>query len=136
MKKTISKLATVIVVAVLSSAIIISCGPEEQPGGNNGGGNDDVPATPSTISVTGVSLNKNSLNLEEGGSESLVATVAPSNATNKAVNWTSSAPGVATVDGNGKVTAVKAGSATITVTTNSPNKKGKQLSTKCQVKVK
>ena len=130
MKKTISKLATVIVVAVLSSAIIISCGPEEQPGGNNGGGNDDVPATPSTISVTGVSLNKNSLNLEEGGSESLVATVAPSNATNKAVNWTSSAPGVATVDGNGKVTAVKAGSATITVTTSDGSKKSD-----CEVKV-
>ena len=130
MKKTISKLATVIVVAVLSSAIIISCGPEEQPGGNNGGGNDDVPATPSTISVTGVSLNKNSLNLEEGESESLVATVAPSNATNKAVNWTSSAPGVATVDGNGKVTAVKAGSATITVTTSDGSK-----TSKCEVKV-
>ncbi len=130
MKKTISKLATAIAVAVLSSAIIISCGPEEQPGGNNGGGNDDVPATPSTISVTGVSLNKNSLNLEEGRSESLVATVAPSNATNKAVNWTSSAPGVATVDGNGKVTAVKAGSATITVTTSDGSK-----TSKCEVKV-
>lgn len=130
MKKTISKVATAIAVAVLSSAIIISCGPEEQPGGNNGGGNDDVPATPSTISVTGVSLNKNSLNLEEGESESLVATVAPSNATNKAVNWTSSAPGVATVDGNGKVTAVKAGSATITVTTSDGSK-----TFKCEVKV-
>ncbi|MBQ1649149.1 MAG: Ig domain-containing protein, partial [Bacteroidales bacterium] len=130
MRKTISKVATAIAVAVLSSAIIISCGPEEQPGGNNGGGNDDVPATPSTISVTGVSLNKNSLNMEEGESESLVATIAPSNATNKAVNWTSSAPGVATVDGNGKVTAVKAGSATITVTTSDGSK-----TSKCEVKV-
>ncbi|MBR5661529.1 MAG: Ig-like domain-containing protein [Bacteroidales bacterium] len=130
MRKTISKVATAIAVAVLSSAIIISCGPEEQPGGNNGGGNDDVPATPSTIAVTGVSLNKSSLSLEEGGSESLVATVAPSNATNKSVNWTSSAPGVATVDGNGKVTAVKAGSATITVTTSDGSK-----TSKCEVKV-
>ena len=80
MRKTISKVATTIAVAVLSSAIIFSCGPDEQPSGNNGGGgNNDGPVTPSTIAVTGVSLNKSTLSLEEGGSESLVATVSPSN---------------------------------------------------------
>ena len=129
MKKTIFKVATAIAVTILSSAIIFSCGPEEQPGGNNGG-NDNVPVTPSTIAVTGVSLNKSSLSLEEGGSETLVATVTPDNATNKAVNWKSSASGVATVDGNGKVTAVKTGTATITVTTSDGSK-----TASCEVKV-
>ncbi len=72
--------------------------------------------------VTGVSLNKDSLSLEPGGSEALTATVTPDNATNKNVTWSSSAEGVATVDANGKVTAVDAGTAVITVTTEDGNK--------------
>ena len=74
------------------------------------------------ISVTGVTLNKTSLTLNVGASETLTATVTPSNATNKSVTWTSSNTGVATVDSNGKVTAVSAGSATITVKTNDGGK--------------
>lgn len=125
-------MASAILFAVLSSAIIISCGPEEQPSGGNGNnsGNNDVPDTPPTVAVTGVSLNKSSLSLVEGGSASLVATVTPDNATNKAVSWKSSDSGVATVDGSGTVTAIKAGSATITVTTSD----GSKTST-CEVKV-
>jgi uncharacterized protein YjdB len=69
------------------------------------------------IAVTGVSLNRNSLTLNQGASETLTATVSPSNALNRNVSWSSSNPGVATVDNNGRVTAVSAGSATITVTT-------------------
>ena len=69
-----------------------------------------------TISVTSVSLNKNSTSIVEGGTETLTATVLPENATNKSVNWTSSNTNVATVSG-GVVTAVATGSATITVTT-------------------
>ena len=72
--------------------------------------------------MTGVSLNKQTLSLVEGGSETLTATVTPSNATNKSVSWKSSNTGTATVDNNGKVTAVKAGSATITVTTTDGSK--------------
>jgi len=71
--------------------------------------------------VTGVTLNKTSLSLAVGGSETLTATVAPSNATNKAVTWTSSDTTKATV-ANGVVTAVAAGSATITVKTEDGNK--------------
>lgn len=67
--------------------------------------------------VTGVSLNKDSLSLEPGGSEALTATVTPDNATNKNVTWSSSAPGVATVDASGNVTAVAEGTATITAAT-------------------
>ena len=71
---------------------------------------------PAIVPVTGVSLNKTELTLTEGNSETLTATVEPANATNKNVTWSSSAESVATVE-DGKVTAVGAGEATITVTT-------------------
>ena len=48
------------------------------------------------IEVTSVSLNKSALTLEIGDSETLIATVSPSNATDKSVTWTSSAQSVAT----------------------------------------
>ena len=70
-----------------------------------------------TIAVTGVTLNKATLSLIAGASETLTATVAPADATNKKVTWKSSNAAVASVDANGKVTGVKAGEATITVTT-------------------
>lgn len=69
-----------------------------------------------TVSVTGVSLNKNSTSITVGGAETLEATVAPSNATNQGVSWTSSNTSIATVSG-GTVRGVAEGSATITVTT-------------------
>lgn len=69
------------------------------------------------VSVTGVTLNKTTLKLGKGTSETLTATIAPANATNKKVTWTSSDPAVATVDASGKVTGVANGTATITVTT-------------------
>lgn len=68
---------------------------------------------PRPIEVTEVKLDKTELSMTEGEEASLTATVAPDNASNKTVTWTSSDPAVATVD-NGKVTAVKAGEATIT----------------------
>ena len=73
--------------------------------------------TDPTVHVTRVTLNKTSMTLAIGSSERLTATVSPSNATNKAVTWTSSNSAIARVDSNGNVTAVSAGSATITVTT-------------------
>jgi hypothetical protein len=69
-----------------------------------------------TVPVTGVSLNTNSLPLNFGAAQSLTATVSPGNATNKAVTWSSSDTGIATVD-KGAVTAIGQGIATITVTT-------------------
>jgi hypothetical protein len=71
---------------------------------------------PQNIPVNGVTLNPTLLSLFTGGSETLTATVEPSNATNKNVTWSSDKPEVATVE-NGKVTAKAAGTATITVTT-------------------
>ena len=75
-----------------------------------------------TYKVTGVSLNKTSLILTDGGSETLTATITPSNATNKNVTWSSNNTTVATVDNSGTVTAVGAGTAQITVTTEDGNK--------------
>lgn len=74
------------------------------------------------VAVTGVSLNKTSTSLIVGATETLTATVAPANATNQAVTWSSNNTAVASVDQNGKVTAVAAGTATITVTTQDGNK--------------
>ena len=76
-----------------------------------------APTPPATVNVTEVNLNKTTLPLVVGSSETLVPTVTPSNATDKTVSWSSDNTSVATVDANGKVTAVAAGSATITVTT-------------------
>ena len=64
--------------------------------------------------VTGVSLNTDSLTLEEGGTATLTATITPSNATDQNVTWSSDNESVATVDQNGRVTAVAQGGATIT----------------------
>ena len=76
-----------------------------------------VTVTAATVPVSGVTLNKTALSLPVGGTETLTATVAPDNATNKNVTWSSDHESVATVDATGKVTAVGAGTATITVTT-------------------
>ena len=68
------------------------------------------------VPVESVSLDKTTLGLTEGETARLTATVEPSNATNKSVTWSSDNESVATVT-NGVVTAVGAGTATITVTT-------------------
>ncbi|MBR5661329.1 MAG: Ig-like domain-containing protein [Bacteroidales bacterium] len=77
---------------------------------------------PDIVPVEGVSIDKASITLVEGESETLSATVSPSNATNTFVSWSSSRPDVAVVDGDGKVTAVKTGSATIMVITTDGSK--------------
>lgn len=69
------------------------------------------------IAVTDVTLNNTTLALDTGKTGQLSATVAPSNASNKSVSWSSDTTAVATVDSSGKVTAVKAGTAKITVKT-------------------
>lgn len=71
----------------------------------------------STKPVTGVTLNKTSIILNEGSTTTLVATVTPNDATNKDVTWSSSNTSVATVNSSGKVTAKSSGNAVITVTT-------------------
>lgn len=78
---------------------------------------------PAYEAVTGVSLDKTTAKLtEKGQTVELKATVAPATASIKAVNFATSNAAVATVDANGKVTAVANGTATITVTTEDGNK--------------
>ncbi len=84
-----------------------------------------------TVAVSGVTLDKTSLELTEGENETLKATVKPDNATNKKVTWMSDKADIASVDGNGKVTALKAGVATVTVTTEDGGK-----TAACKVNVK
>ena len=71
---------------------------------------------PTTVNVTGITLSQTEAAMTVGGETlTLTATVAPDDATDKTVTWTSSDPTVATV-ANGVVTAVAAGTATITAT--------------------
>lgn len=88
-----------------------------------------VNVAPSYVAVSEVSLNHSTLELLEGESTTLSATILPEKATNKNVIWTSSDTSVIIVD-NGKVTAIKEGTATITVTTEDGNK-----SATCEVTV-
>ncbi|MBQ6497880.1 MAG: Ig-like domain-containing protein [Bacilli bacterium] len=88
-----------------------------------------VRVSSSEIPVESITLNKATLDLLEGESDTLTVTITPSNATNKNVTWSSSDSTIASVDSEGKVTASEIGNATITVTTSN----GKTAT--CQVTV-
>lgn len=75
------------------------------------------PITVTDVAVSDVSL-KTSTTIEKGKTETLIPTFTPANATNKNVTWESDNTSVATVDEEGVVTAVDAGTANVTVTTN------------------
>ncbi len=77
----------------------------------------EVYGTASTVSVTGVTVNPTTSSVNVGATQQLTATVAPSNATNQTVTWSSSNTAIATVSTSGLVTGVASGTATITVTT-------------------
>ncbi len=81
--------------------------------------------------VTGIALDKTTLSLKTGATETLTAIISPDNASNKEVTWKSSDTAVATVSTSGKVTAVAIGTATITATT----KDGSEKSASCEVTV-
>ena len=88
-----------------------------EDGGHEASCTIKIVKTGEEVAVTGVSLDKSTLKLNKGARGKLTATVEPTNATNPAVSWSSSKPEVATVDGEGNVSAVGGGTATITVTT-------------------
>ena len=72
---------------------------------------------PKPVAVTGVTLDQTTLSLVAGTTGQLTATVSPDDAADKTVTWASADETIATVDANGKVTAVADGQTTITVTT-------------------
>lgn len=83
-----------------------------------------------TVPVTGVTLDTNAITLEIDGTQKLVATVVPINATNKKVTWKSDKPEIATVDQEGTVTGIADGTANVTAETED----GKKIAT-CAVTV-
>lgn len=76
---------------------------------------------PQTINVIGITLDKSTVTVSTGSTETLITTISPSNATNKNVTWKSSNTNIATVN-NGIVSGVSNGNCTITVTTTDGNK--------------
>ncbi len=86
--------------------------------GNSAYSNEANATTQSgTVAVTGVSVSPTSASLSVSGTQQLTPTITPANATNQTVSWSTSNTSVATVNTSGLVTALSAGTATITVTT-------------------
>ena len=83
------------------------------------------------VLATSISLSKPQVNLLVGGTSQLVATVLPDSTTNKTVAWASSNPNVATVSNDGMVTALAAGTTTVTAMTTD----GSNLSASCLIGV-
>ncbi|MEA4846925.1 MAG: S-layer homology domain-containing protein [Clostridiaceae bacterium] len=119
-----------VVVAPGASAVInnqtvtksMTVAPPKVSSGGGGGGRGGSSGNPTIINVTGVFLDKTTMTLTaKGPTGTLVATVTPSNASNKKVEWSSSNTSVATVK-EGVVKPLQVGTATITVTTASGNK--------------
>lgn len=89
-----------------------------QPGGQFGENRSvTLYAVWAVIPVTSITLNQTSASLKKGATLTLTATVAPSDAANKSVTWSSGNTSVATVSTSGVVTAVGEGTAVITVKT-------------------
>ena len=116
MRNNLFRDTALLVAAVLLTTAFWSCSKDEDP-----------EPTPPIVSVTGVTLDKSSISILVGASETLAATVSPKDAANKK----SDKPEIAAVDANGKVTGVAAGEATITVTTEDGGK-----TATCKVTVK
>ena len=106
MRKYLSALAALALLFVGGA-----CTPEERNSGSEKNEGEK------TVHVTGISLDCSNVTIKEGESVTLVATVKPDNAENKIVSWSSSDASVASVNNSGIVTGVKAGSATVTATT-------------------
>lgn len=100
----------------LSIEVVLSSSSSQYPYVYVYGAEIEVTYSVETVHVTGVTLDKATASIEAGETTTLTETVAPSNATDKSVSWSTSNSAVATVSG-GVVTGVSAGTARITVTT-------------------
>jgi endonuclease/exonuclease/phosphatase family metal-dependent hydrolase len=79
--------------------------------------NETTDPAPTPVTVTGVSLDRSELSLVYGTTATLVATVVPDNAANKAVSWNSSIPAIALVSNQGEINAIGVGRSVVSVTT-------------------
>jgi len=106
---------------LIAAALSLSIGISMLTGCDTGGGGTTIIPLISTnngeTAVTGVILNKENATIPIGGTEQLIATILPSDATNQNLMWLSSNNAVATVSLTGLVSAINPGSATITVIT-------------------
>jgi len=109
---TVSANGTVMAVAAGTTTITVT---------TKDGGRNSSCSVVVTTPVTGVSMNKTTLTLAAGGSETLYAIIAPDDASNKNVTWQSSDHNVATAI-DGTVAGIKDGTAIVTVTTHDGNK--------------
>lgn len=98
------------ILAYTSGMVAVQGYTQSSSGGNSG----ETPVE--NVAVTGVSLSNTTLNLKAGNSETITATIEPTNATTQDVTWATSDSKIAKVS-NGKITAVAEGEATISVTT-------------------
>ena len=96
---------------------------------------DESSAADNTVYVTGAELDQATLDLSVGKTATLTCTITPANATDKTVTWKSSDEKIATVDANGKLTAVAKGKATITAEPKGQNAHFKISSPTCEVSV-
>ena len=99
--------------------------------GSNVSASCTITVNAAVVLVEGITLNATEQSLTVGDTFALTAGVAPENATNKSLAWTSSDENVATVDANGLVTAVKEGTAIITAKAND----GSNVSASCTINV-
>lgn len=90
----------------------------------------NVPTPTAPLTVKEIKLNKTSVSINVGKTAQLIATVSPSNSTNKNVTFSSSSTKIATVSSSGKITGKAAGTATITAKTSN----GKKATCKVTVK--
>lgn len=121
------KKRNLMIVGLMSILAMTAC----SNGGDEPGTDDPGQQEQQEVKVTGISLDQTSITLEEEQSVSLRATIAPENATNKRYTWASDNEDVAIVNGLGKVRALTAGDAHITVT----SEENSQISATCTVHV-
>ena len=88
-----------------------------------------------TVYVESLTLSDDYIEIDDGQSRQLKLTVAPANATDRSIVWTTSNPDVLQVSGDGVITAKSVGNAVITATSKSTDEWGNKLSVSCNVKV-
>ena len=124
MKKLLTTISTISLSLTLSLSLLLTpiltsptLASEANPISNSSIIQTQLLTSTKTIKPTKVTLNKKTLQLNTGSSETLIPTISPSTVTNKSVTWKSSNTKIATVDSEGNIKGIKKGKATITVKT-------------------